>query len=136
MRRLSCQLIAAAALMASASVVSAQAGPTPGPSCSTPDSLDFVGSTRRAYAVLREDTGLPVGQPINSTMVQRAIKNLIATGHFEDGLTSECTISGGKAILRFNLSERPILGSVDVAGVQRLSEGTIRDRVELIIGRP
>jgi outer membrane protein insertion porin family len=123
--------------MASASVVSAQAAATPGPSCTTPDSLDFVGSTRRAYSVLREDTGLPIGgQPINSTMIQRAIKNLIATGHFEDGLTSECTIAGGRAILRFNLSERPLLGSVDVAGVQRLSEGTIRDRVELIIGRP
>ena len=135
MRRFSCQLIVASALAASASVASAQAGAT-APSCATPDSLDFVGSTRRSYAVLREDAGLPVGQAINSSMIQRAIKNLIATGHFDDVSETECVVVGGRAILRFKLIERPILQSVDVAGVQRLSPGTIRDRVDLIIGRP
>jgi outer membrane protein insertion porin family len=69
-------------------------------------------------------------------MIQRAIKNLMATGHFDDVSDTECQIIGGKAVLRFKLVERPLLGSVDVAGVKRLSVGTIRDRVELIIGRP
>ena len=137
MRRFSCQIIVASAFAAFASVASAQGGAPPSnPSCASPDSIDFVGSTRRSYAVLREDAALPVGQPVTATMIQRAIKNLIATGHFDDVSQTECQVVGGKAILRFQLVERPLLGSVDVAGVQRLSAGTIRDRVDLIIGRP
>lgn len=135
MRRFSCQLIAATAFAASASVVSAQETTAPAPSCATPDSLDFVGATRRSQSVLREDTGLPVGQPANSASIQRAVKNLIATGLFDDART-ECLLTGGKSIMRFHLKERPLLSSVDVAGVERLSTGTIRDRVDLIIGRP
>ena len=138
MRRLSCQLLVASALAASASVASAQATPAApaGPSCTSPDSVDFVGSTRRSHAVLREDAAVPVGQVVTATIIQRAIKNLMATGHFDDVSGTECQVTGGKAILRFRLVERPLLGSVDVAGVQRLSAGTIRDRVDLIIGRP
>lgn len=131
MRRSSCQLIVAAAFTVSASVVSAQTGPT----CAAPDSLDFSGSSRRSAAVLREDAGLPVGQQVTSTMLQRAEKNLLGTGHFDD-LQTECVIANGRAILRFKLVERPLLSAVDVSGVSRLSEGTIRDRVDLIIGRP
>src|SRR6185503_21218015 len=131
MRRLSSQLIVAAAFTASASVASAQATPAPAPpSCASPDSIDFVGSTRRSYAVLREDAALPVGQPVTASMIQRAIKNLMATGHFDDISGTECQVASGKAILRFKLTERPLLSSVDVAGVQRLSPGTIRDRVD------
>jgi outer membrane protein insertion porin family len=120
--------------MVSASAASAQTTPA-GPSCASPDSVDFVGSTRRSYAVLREDAGLPVGQTVTSTMLQRAEKNLMATGHFDDFQT-ECQIANGKATVRFKLVERPLLSAVDVAGVQRLSAGTIRDRVDLIVGRP
>jgi outer membrane protein insertion porin family len=68
-------------------------------------------------------------------MLQRAEKNLIATGHFED-FDTECQIAGGKAIVRFKLVERPLLSAVDVSGVERLSAGSIRDQVDLIIGRP
>ena len=136
MRRLSSQLIVAAALAALASVASAQTAAPATPSCASPDSIDFVGSTRRSYAVLREDAALPVGQAITAAMIQRAIKNLIATGHFDDVSGTQCQILNGKAILRFTLIERPLLSSVDVAGVERLSVGTIRDRVDLIIGRP
>lgn len=132
MRRFSCQLIVVAAFVASTSVVSAQGT---APSCATPDSVEFLGATRRSQSVLREDAGVPVGQPVNASTVQKAIKNLYATGMFSDVLP-DCRIVGGKAIFSFKLVERPILSAVDVAGVERLSVGTIRDRVDLIIGRP
>jgi outer membrane protein insertion porin family len=135
MRRLNCQLIVATAFAAFASAVSAQGTAPASSTCATPDSVAFVGSTRRSYSVLREDAGLPVGQPVTSTMLQRAEKNILGTGHFED-VQTECVVSSGKSIVRFTLVERPILTSVDVAGVSRLSPGTIRDRVDLIIGRP
>ena len=136
MRRISRHILVTAALVASAKAAAAQVAATAAPSCATPDSLEFIGSTHRSAAVLREDTGLPVGRPVNSASIQRAVKNLFATGQFEADLTTECRIQSGKAIFAFYLKERPLLSSVDVAGVSRLSVGTIRDRVDLIIGRP
>jgi outer membrane protein insertion porin family len=135
MRRSSSQLIVATAFAAFASALSAQGTAPDGPTCVAPDSIDFVGSTRRSYSVLREDAGLPVGQPVNATALQRAEKNILATGNFED-VETDCIIAAGKSTVRFKLVERPILTFVDVAGVSRLSPGTIRDRVDLIIGRP
>lgn len=136
MRRISRHILVAAAFCASAKTAVAQAAVPPAPSCSTPDSLEFVGSTHRSATVLREDTGLPVGQPVNSASIQRAVKNLFATGQFDDIPETTCRIVNGKVIFTFLLKERPLLSSVDVAGVERLSAGTIRDRVDLIIGRP
>src|ERR1043165_2180599 len=117
MRRLSCQLIVAAAFAATGTVASGQTTPSVSPSCATPDSLDFVGSTRRSYAVLREDAALPVGPPVTATMIQRAVSTVLASGHFDDVSRTGCQSVSGKAILRFQLVERPLLGSVDVACV-------------------
>src|SRR5206468_6230996 len=122
-------------LVATSQLAAAQqlAGPTA--SCLTPDSLEFVGSTHRTAALLREDAGLPVGQAASATAIQRAVKNLYATGQFED-VTSSCRAVGGKVIYTFVLKDRPLLAGVDVTGVNRLSAGEVRDRVDLIIGRP
>src|SRR5262245_27383259 len=84
-------------------VASAQGNSTPAnPSCAAPDSITFVGSTRRSYAVLREDAGLPVGQPVTAAALQRAEKNILATGHFDD-LQTECLVENGKTTVRFKL---------------------------------
>ena len=121
-------------LVAGARVAAAQAGVIAAP-CVTPDSIEFVGSTHRSATVLREDAGLPVGQAASANSVQRAVKNLYATGQFDD-VFADCVLANGKAIYQFTLRDRPQLGSVDVTGVQRLSPGSVRDRVDLIIGRP
>ena len=140
-RHSSSQLIVVAAFAALAphfvrGKLLAQVTNTPAnPSCSAPDSIAFTGSTRRSYAVLREDAGLPVGQAVTAAALQRAEKNILATGHFDD-MQTDCTVENGKTTVHFRLVERPLLSGVDVAGVERLSIGTIRDRVDLIIGRP
>ena len=104
--------------------------------CLTPDSLEFVGSTHRTAAVLREDAGIPVGQPASSTVIQRAIKALYATGQFDETMSSQCRVVDGKTIYTFIVNDRPLLTSVEVQGVQKLSPGAVRDRVDLIVGRP
>jgi outer membrane protein insertion porin family len=101
----------------------------------TPDSVEFVGSTHRSATVLREDAGLPVGQPASAPAIQRAVKNLYATGQFDDA-SAECRVVNGKTIYTFIVKDRPLLASVDVSGVHKLSPGAVRDRVDLIIGRP
>lgn len=135
MRRFSTSIVVVAtALVAGQAALAQQVGGLVAP-CLTPDSVEFIGSAHRAASVLREDAGLPVGQPASSPAIQRAIKNLYATGQFDD-VSSECRVVNGKTIYTFTVKDRPLLSSVDVSGVQKLSLGEVRDRVDLIIGRP
>src|SRR5206468_10461985 len=66
----------------------------------------------------------------------RAIKNLYATGQFEDIGTSCTVAANGKAILTLDVKERPVLSEVDVTGPDHLSLSSVRDRVDLLVGRP
>lgn len=134
MRRFSRHILLAATLAGGQTAFAQQVGGLAAP-CLTPDSLEFVGSTHRAPTVLREDAGLAVGQAASSGSIQRAIKNLYATGQFDD-VSSACRVVNGKTIYTFTVKDRPLLSAVDVAGVNKLSPGSVRDRVDLIIGRP
>ena len=133
-------LVQAAALVvvASAPAWSQQSGgnvPVTGP-CATPDSVVFHGNQRISETMLRGDAGISPGVALSSGVLQRAIKNLFATGQFDDVATS-CNIgTNGKAILTFDMKERPVLSDVDVTGPDRLSINTVRDRVDLLVGRP
>lgn len=104
--------------------------------CATPDSVAYRGATRTSDAALRAETGLIPG-PVNYRDLDRAIKALYAMGQFEDVRAAcEITAGGQKATLVLTVRERPILGAVDVSGTDRISAGTVRDRVDLLIGRP
>lgn len=86
--------------------------------------------------MLRGDAGISPGVALSAGVLQRAIKNLYATGQFEDIQTSCNIAANGKAILTFDVKERPLLKDVDVTGPDRLSINTVKDRVDLLIGRP
>jgi outer membrane protein insertion porin family len=49
-----------------------------------------------------------------------------------------CEVSGdgGRATLVFDLRERPLLSDIRVRGVERVSSGDVRDRIELLVARP
>jgi outer membrane protein insertion porin family len=104
--------------------------------CAAPDTVVFRGATRAADAALRAETGLVPG-PMNYRILDRAIKALYAMGQFED-VQAICELEpgGARAQLVFALRERPLLNSVDVAGTDRLSRSEVRDRVDLLVGRP
>jgi len=110
-------------------------GPERGP-CATPDSVVFRGNQRISETMLRGDAGLAPGVALSSGALERAIKNLYATGQFEDISTSCSVASTGKAVLTVDVKERPLLASVDVTGTDRLSINSVRDRVDLLVGRP
>src|SRR5438105_11483800 len=132
-------LLQAAGLIVVASVPawSQQSSNTPvtGP-CATPDSVVFHGNQRISETMLRGDAGISPGVALSSAVLQRAIKNLFATGQFDDIQTS-CNIAANKkAILTFEVKERPVLKDVDVTGPDRVSINSVRDRVDLLVGRP
>jgi outer membrane protein insertion porin family len=104
--------------------------------CATPDSIAFRGATRTPDASLRSESGLAPG-PVSYRVLERSIKALYAMGQFEDvQATCELASSGARALLVFTLRERPLLGAVDVTGTDRLARSAVRDRVDLLPGRP
>ena len=118
-----------------AAAASAQESPVAG-RCATPDALAFRGSTRTAESALRAETGITPGTPLNYRDVQRAVRSLFATGQFDD-VRAACEVSpAGRAMLVFELRERPLLSEIEVRGVDRISSGDVRDRIELLVARP
>src|SRR5690242_18307674 len=137
MHRLRSALLAAAtagAIIAFAPVARAQEAAVTGP-CAQPDSIAFTGNQRISDQLLRGDAAIVPGAPLNVRAVERAIKNLYATGQFED-VRVACERTAGKTVLTFALRERPILQDVDVRGADRVSPSEVRDRVDILIGRP
>ena len=102
--------------------------------CASPDTIEYRGAQRTSDAAMRSETGLVPGA-VNYRALERAIKALYAMGQFED-VAATCELQGTRAALTFTVRERPILKNVDVVGTDRVSRGSVRDRVDLTIGQP
>ena len=122
------------ALLATASSLAAQE-PSAAGACANPDSIAFRGNSRVAESALRADVTIVPGTPFNYRTLQRAIKNLYATTQFED-VQVRCELAGGRTVIAFEVKERPLLGELDVRGPDKVPVGTIRDQVDLLVGRP
>ena len=102
--------------------------------CATPDTIVFRGAERTGDATVRNESGLVPG-PVNYRTLERAIKAIYATGQFDD-VAASCELADGRAALTFTMKERPVLGTFEVTGTDRISRGSVRDRIELTPGRP
>jgi outer membrane protein insertion porin family len=130
------KLLIAAALLLSVKATARAQDPAVAGRCAAPDTIIFRGATRTPDATLRSESGLVPGA-VNYRALDRAIKALYGLGQFED-VQAACELApgGARAGLVFNLRERPVLADVDVAGTDRVSRSSVRDRVDLLIGRP
>ncbi|MFN2397109.1 MAG: outer membrane protein assembly factor BamA [Gemmatimonadaceae bacterium] len=105
--------------------------------CATPDSIAIRGVSRVSDASVRADLGLTPGDTINYRSIQRAIQSVFASGEFSDiVLTCEPDPATSRALLVVSVVERPILGDVAVTGANAIPDRTVRDRVDILIGRP
>jgi len=104
--------------------------------CLTPDSLDVRGNARVGRDAILASSGLVVGTESNFPVIQRAIRDVFATGDFDDVRISCDVLSPTQSMLVVTVTERPLLASVDVAGPSRVSSRQVQDRVELLLGRP
>src|SRR6185312_15477259 len=83
----------------------------------------------------RSGVGIAPKTTINSRVESRAIKDLYATGQFESVSTS-CEQLDGKSILVFNVRERRVLSEVKIQGPDKVSPSSVRERVDLLEGKP
>jgi outer membrane protein insertion porin family len=115
-----------------ASVTAHAQGGTSG--CVLPDSVAIRGNKRVTAEKIRADAGLTPGDSLNYRVLQRTLRNLFATGAFDD-VQAGCDVSGGRAILTLTVVERPQLKGFTIKGANVISEGTLRGKVELAINR-
>ena len=134
MRKLS---VAALALLCVCPPLRAQEGGAE-KSCAMPDSIAIMGNKRVASTTILLDAGLTPGTVLNASMVQRAIKNVFAGGQF-DAVNVECLLSKTtpvKATILIRVVERPLLEATDVIGTSAISSSTVKEKVDLVFGRP
>ncbi len=134
MRKLS---FAALAFFCAGSAVLAQDAPTEA-KCAIPDSIAITGNRRVASTTILLDAGITPGTQMNSPMVQRAIRNVFAGGQFET-VNFECSLSKTppvKSTLLIRVVERPLLDATDVIGTSAISGTTVKEKVDLVFGRP
>jgi outer membrane protein insertion porin family len=104
--------------------------------CATPDSIGVRGNSRVTAESIKSDGGLATGTPLNFPAVQRAVKAIFSTGQFDD-VHVVCDLDpSGKATLVYEVKERPVLSDVTVSGTNHVSARTVRDKIDLLIGRP
>jgi outer membrane protein insertion porin family len=126
--------VALAVLVAAAPLAAQDPGVTG--RCLTPDSIDVRGVQRVTRESALATSGFTLGTTLNFPAIQRAIRDLFATGDFDDVAVS-CDLEGSsRAVLVVTLKERPLLGSVSVEGPRKVSPHSVQDRVNLLIGRP
>ena len=101
----------------------------------TPDSIAVQGARRNSTLAVVQMSGLFPGRPVTYRDVQRAILALYGTGQYDDVQLEQATV-GGKNLVVIRVRERPVLLKWAVRGVQRLSERSVREKVQLNEGRP
>jgi outer membrane protein insertion porin family len=99
------------------------------------DSVVVEGNQRLTPSQIIGSSGIIVHQPINYRDIQRAITALFRTGQFDDVLVEQRNV-GKRLVLVIRVKERPVLEKWAVRGVNRLSEGEVKGRVQLTEGRP
>jgi len=114
--------------------VCAQGGPAAPPSVA-PDSIVVLGLRRLDRTQVLGQSGLVAGRPLGYRDVQRAVQALYATGQYDDVRIDEA-VADGRKLLVVRLRERPVLIKWAVRGVSKLSEGSVKDKVQLAEGRP
>ncbi|HLB09981.1 MAG TPA: POTRA domain-containing protein, partial [Gemmatimonadaceae bacterium] len=105
-----------------------------GTGCVLPDSVAVRGNKRVTTEKIRADAGLAAGDSLNYRVLQRTLRNLFATGAFED-VQAGCEVAAGHSILTLTVIERPLLKSFTIKGAKVISEGTLRGKVELPVNR-
>lgn len=105
--------------------------------CQTPDSVAVRGLEKVAESRVRSELGLTPGTALNFPTLQRALKALYALNLFDD-VEIGCDLESvpGKVLTIVTVRERPMLGDVKVVGPQAVSERSVRDKIDLLIGRP
>jgi len=105
--------------------------------CLRPDSVVVRGNERVGRATIIAGSGINAGDSLSFVAIQRALRDLYATGDFET-VNIECGLpaTGTGAAIVISVTERPVVGQVSVMGPSAIPLRSVEDKVTLLIGRP
>jgi outer membrane protein insertion porin family len=101
-----------------------------------PDSIAVDGIRRNTRAAVVQTSGLVTGRPLTYRDIQRAIQTLYGTGQYDDVRVEQAETPDGKSVLVIRVRERPLVLKWAVRGVQHVGERGVRDKVQVLEGRP
>jgi outer membrane protein insertion porin family len=105
--------------------------------CMTPDSIAVRGNVRVAESRIRTEAGLQAGAPLNFPSIQRVLKALYQLGEFDDAqVVCDLETVPGRVLSVLQVRERAVLGDLKVVGPSAVSERSVKDKIDLLIGRP
>jgi outer membrane protein insertion porin family len=102
----------------------------------TVDSIAVRGNQRVDAAVIRVTSALDTGPGITGVDVQNAIRRLMATGEFAEVNVLSMGDPATGVTLIIEVTERPLVASIDFEGLERISARTVRDTVGLADNEP
>ncbi|MGI9626852.1 MAG: outer membrane protein assembly factor BamA [Longimicrobiales bacterium] len=126
-------LILVAVLLVAPTVLQAQS-PT-GQGLVRIDSLVARGNARNSEQQVIGVAGIQPGSPNSWMDIQRAIKNLWATGEYEDVRVS-LEDDGARRVLIYDVAERDIVRLIRITGLENLSEAEVLEEAGLTNGAP
>lgn len=95
--------------------------------------VDIKGHSRVSDATIVSKIKLRAGQPYNENIVNEDIKNLYATGFFENvDAEKEKTPEG--VIVTFKVKEKPALSKFDIEGAHFIRKKKIEEAIEIKVG--
>jgi outer membrane protein insertion porin family len=100
------------------------------------DSIEVLGARRNSRETVLNAAGIPVHTPIGYREIQRAVRSLYELAQFDDVKVEHRTDESGLEILTITVLERPLLARSVVRGVEKLSERSVRDRIDMPNNRP
>ena len=103
------------------------------------DSIAVLGSDRVTRATILASVPIEPGQTATYLDIQRAQKNLWATGEFEDIQVRAQELpspAGPRVVLTIQVHERPLIRAIEFRGLEHASESQVRDSAQLFESGP
>jgi outer membrane protein insertion porin family len=100
------------------------------------DSVAVRGNRRISRESIVNTAAIPLKTPIGYRDVQRAVRTLYQTSQFDDVQILREAGPDSAEVVVIAVQERPLLVRTTVRGVEKVSERSVRDRIELPTGRP
>lgn len=125
--------------IASPTGVEAQAGQPQASGLVRVDSLEVTGNDRVQSQLISQLFAVQPGQQITYRAIQRGIKELLATGQFDDVVIRAREPSGAGVppyIVTIEVTEAPLVARVVIEGLQNVSAREVRDTTGLNSGFP
>ncbi len=126
-------LAVAACFAAPASLAAQQANPAAG---TFVDSIAVEGNVRLTDAEVLADLSLQPRTTISFRDIRSALKELWGTGQYRDLTISARGGRDGPVVLVLDVAEQDVMDAVAIVGLERLSQGSVRDTADLRAGEP